>query len=144
MSKDVFSLLDAIHVSIYRPEFQPDDGVTHCNSFVAEVCESYGYKGLNGLLANEIIELVSQSPNWSLTPLDRCQELANTGTLIVAGLKADPHGHVNVICPGKPKNSGRWGTVPSVANVGKENFIGKGINWAFGDMPQCWAWRPTL
>lgn len=144
VGRDLFLLLDAIHLPLCRPEFEPLDGVTHCNGYVSEVCEIYGYKGLNGLLANEIIELVSQSPNWSEVPLERCQELANAGTLIILGTKGDVHGHVNIACPGRSKTSGRWGTVPSVANVGRENWIGKGCNWAFSDQPKAWAWRSTL
>jgi hypothetical protein len=142
--KDVFGLLDCIFAPLCRPEYQPADGQTHCNQYVAEVCEAYGYKGMNGLLANEMIALLSSSPNWSEVPMDKCQELANNGTLVVAGLRAEPHGHVVVICPGKPKTSGRWGTVPSCANVGKQIFIGKGVNWAFSDLPKFYAWRSSL
>lgn len=142
--KDVFNLLDAIFVPLCRPEYQPSDGTTHCNQYVAEVCEVYGYKGMNGLLANEIIALLSASPHWSEVPMDKCQELANSGALIIAGLKGEPHGHVAVICPGRPKSSGRWGSVPSCANVGKQVFIGRGVNWAFSDLPKFWAWRPSL
>ena len=142
--RDLLTLLDAIHFPLCRPEYQPYDGKTFCNAFVAEVCEIYGYKGLNGLLANEIIDLVSQSPNWSEVPLDKCQDLANAGSLIILGLKGDVHGHVDIVCPGRPKSSGRFGTVATVANVGKENWIGKGWNWAFSDAPKAWAWRSTL
>src|SRR4051812_10185419 len=103
MAKDLYALLDAIHLPFGRPEYQPANGVTHCNAFVAEVCEAYGPKGLNGLLANEIVELLSLSPNWTEVALERCQDLANAGTLIIAGIKGDPHGHVDVVCPGKAK-----------------------------------------
>lgn len=142
--RDVFALLDAINLPLCRPEYQPRDGVTYCNKYVAEVCESMGFKSMNGLLANEIVDLISASPNWSEVPPEKCQDLANGGTLIVAGLKGDQHGHVNIVCPGRPKTSGRWGSVPTCANVGKDVFIGKGINWAFSDMPKFWAYRPTL
>jgi len=144
MQRDVNALLDAIHLPLCRPEYQPKDGSTFCNKYVAEVCAAYGFKGMNDLLANEIIELISGSTNWSEVPLDKCQDLANAGSLVVACLRGEPHGHVNVICPGKPKTSGRWGSVPSCANVGKDVFIGKGINWAFSDLPRFFAWRPSL
>lgn len=142
--KDVFVLWDCIAIPLCRPEFQPKGGVTHCNQYVAEVCEAYGYRGLNGLLANQIADVLAASPQWSIVPIEKCQEMANRGSLIIAALKDQPHGHVNVICPGRIKTSGRWGEVPSCANVGKEVFIGKGINWAFSDMPKFYAWRPTL
>lgn len=142
--KDLFKLLDAIHLPLCRPEYQPGSGATHCNSYVDEVCQAMGWKGFAFLMANEIVDLMASSDQWSETPLDKCQFLANQGTLVIAGLKGNPHGHVNVICPGKDKTSGRWGIVPSVANVGKDVFIGKGINWAFSDLPKFWAWRPSL
>lgn len=142
--RDRLQLLDSIHLAFSRPEYQPSNGITHCNQFVTEVSEGCGFKGLSGLLANQIIDLISEHEQWSDCPIEKAQDLANEGTLILACLKADPHGHVNVICPGKMKTSGRWGNVPSVANVGKENFIGKGLSWAFSDMPKLYAWRPSL
>lgn len=143
--KDMIGLLDAIHLAYSHPEYAPNpDGTTHCNQFVSEVCHNYGFSGLEGLLANDIVKTLSSHVDWSEVSLEKAQDLANAGTLIVAGIQADPHGHVNIICPGKTKLSGRWGSVPSVANVGKDNFIGKGINWAFSDPPKMWAWKPSL
>lgn len=142
--KDLYLLLDAIHLPLCRPEYQPGGGLTHCNAYVTEVCSLYGFKGLEGLVANQIIDLLSTHDQWSEVPMSKAQELANKGTLIVAGFKADPHGHIDVVCPGREKTSGRWGQVPSVANVGKEVFVGKGINWAFGEIPKLYALRSTL
>lgn len=144
MAKDTLGLLDAIHLPLCRPEYQPGGGLTHCNSYVNDVCQGYGCKDFDGLMANQMIDLMDTSPSWSKVAMEQCQSLANAGSLVVAGLKADPHGHVNVICPGKEKTSGRWGNVPSCANVGKDIFIGKGINWAFSDLPTFYAWRPSL
>lgn len=142
--KDALTLLDAIHAAYSHPEYAPKEGVTHCNQFVNEVCTTMGFKELDGKMANDIVAILSKHPQWSEITIDRCQELANGGSLIVAGLQEDAHGHVNVICPGKEKSSGRWGQVPSVANIGKENFIGKGVNWAFSSTPRFWVWRQTL
>jgi len=142
--KDRLGLLDAIHLAFNHPEYAPAVGVTHCNQYVNEVCTTYGFKDLDGKVANEICDLLATHPQWVEISLERCQELANEGTLIIAGIKEEGHGHVNIICPGKPKTSGRWGVVPSCANVGKENFIGKGLNWAFNDLPKCWAWKQTF
>lgn len=143
--KDTLALLDAIHLPLCRPEYKPSGGVTHCNAYVDEVCQALGYKGFSGLLANQIIDVMaSTSDQWTSANIEKCQFLANQGTLVIAALKADPHGHVNVVCPGKEKTSGRWGNVPSCANVGAEIFIGRGINWAFRDLPKFYAWRPTL
>lgn len=144
--KDLLSLIDAIHLPLLRPEYQPhpDAGVTHCNGFVNEVCQNMGYKGFEGLLANEMIELMRRDGAWSEIPMERAQDMANAGSLIVAGLAEEPHGHVCVICPGREKMSSRWSLCPSVANVGKDVFIGKGLSWAFSVLPRLWAWRPSL
>lgn len=143
--RDRLQLLDSIHLAFSRPEYQPQpNGTTHCNQFVTEVALGCGFKGFDGLLANQIIDFICSNNQWSECPMDKAQDLANEGTLIIACLKADPHGHVNIICPGKMKSSGRWASVPSVANVGKENFIGKGLNWAFSDLPKLYAWRSSL
>lgn len=142
--KDILTLLDAIHLPLNRPEYQPGGGLTHCNSFVNEVCQYMGWKGFEGLMANQIIDLMSSSGDWSKVDMNQCQVLANAGSLIVAGLKADPHGHVVIICPGKEKTSGRWGNCPSIANVGSQVFIGKGLSWGFSNMPTFYVWRSTL
>lgn len=142
--KDYLNLLDLIHTAFSRPEYQPGGGLTHCNSFVSEVVTAYGFKGLDGHLANEIIDLLMVHPDWVSIGMEKAQDACNAGTLIVAGMKALPHGHVCLICPGKEKTSGRWGNVPSVANVGATNFIGAGINWSFSDKPALFALKQTL
>lgn len=142
--KDPLTLLDVIHAAFSRPEYQPGGGLTHCNQFVSEVAAAYGFKGLDGILANDVIDLLSTHQDWSVMSFDRAQDAANDGSLVIAGLKAAPHGHVCVICPGRAKTSGRWGPVPSVANVGAKNFIGAGINWAFSDLPKLWVLRSSI
>lgn len=142
--KDALRLLDIIHLAYSRPEYAPHDGVTYCNRFVSEIVSSMGFKGLEGLLANDMIDLISKHDQWTEVAMEKAQDLCNDGSLIVAGLKDQPHGHVSVCCPGKIKNSGRWGLVPSVASVGAKNFIGSGLNWAYSNPPTLWVWRLTL
>lgn len=142
--KDLLNLLDSIHFAFNHPEYTPAEGVTHCNQFVNEVCTIYGFNRLGGKLANEICEYLAEHPEWGELRMDKCQDLANAGSLIVAGIKSDPHGHVAIICPGKEKPSGRWGEVPSCASVGKMNTIGLGINWSFSSLPRFWVWRKTI
>lgn len=142
--RDILGLLDAIHIPICRPEYQPKGDTTHCNQFVSEVVSLYTGIHFEGMLANQIIDLLISSDAWLEVQMEQCQDMANRGTLIIAGFKNDPHGHVNVICPGKEKDSGRWGKVPSVANVGKDVFIGKGLSWAFSLKPRFWAWKSSI
>lgn len=142
--KDRLVLLDAIHLAFNHPEYAPKDGTTHCNQYVNEVCETYGFKGLIGRPANDICDFLEHHSEWKEIKLDEAQFLANEGTLIIAGNKGTPHGHVVVVCPGHLKFSGRWGSVPSCASVGWTNTIGRGINWAFAQMPKFWAWNRSL
>lgn len=141
--KDIYGLLDIIHEAFSRPEYQPSGGITHCNAFTSEVVSNFGFKALEGLLANEIIDLLSKNDQWSEVPLEKVQDLSNSGTLVILGFRGEPHGHVCIACPGKTKSSGRWGQVPTVASVGKQNMI-RGCNWVFSDLPKCWVYRTTL
>lgn len=141
--KDLYALLDAIHEAFSRPEYQPSGGVTFCNAFTAEVVSALGFRAISGMLANEIVDLLASSDQWSAIPLEKVQDLANQGSLVILGIHEDPHGHVCIACPGKTKFSGRWGQVPTVASVGAQNMI-RGTNWVFSDLPRCWAYRPTL
>jgi len=152
--KDILTLSDAIHLAFSRPEYAPQikrdekgaivSMTTHCNQFVNEVLSFIGFGDLEGKMANDIVDFIKAHPQWSEVSMDKCQALANAGTFVIAAIKAPVHGHVAIICPGKEKSSGRWGQVPSCASVGKENTIGRGINWAFSEMPSFYAYRPTL
>lgn len=141
--KDLYGLLDIIHEAFSRPEYQPSGGTTHCNAFTSEVVSAFGFKAMEGLLANEIVEALGASDQWSEVAIEKVQDLANSGTLIVLGTHGEPHGHVCVACPGKTKSSGRWGQVPTVASVGAQNMI-RGMSWVFSSLPKCYVYRPTL
>ena len=56
--------------------------------------------------ANELIDYMEK--NWQEVDLDTGLELANKGTVVVGGLKADPNGHVIVIYPGEKKFNGGY------------------------------------
>jgi len=150
--KDRNLLIDAIcetyDRAVIRPEgqgvFYPEGGRTFCNLVVSEIAEKMGCHDLNGLMANDICDLVSASSNWKKVLMQDTQAMANLGTFILAVQKDSPHGHVCVVRPGKDKFSGRYGKVPSVMNVGKDVAISKGVNWAFRDLPDFYAWGPSI
>ena len=85
---------------------------------------------------------MARTPEWNPIALGLAQDAANNGQLVIAGMKADPHGHVCVVRPGIAGTSGHWvgAVVPKVLNIGETNFIGKGLNFAFQEIPQIWAW----
>lgn len=157
--KDVIALIDAILDSYDNMVFIPSDGVTHCNEAVNSVCQALGYKDLVYKTADEIVAFLTGNSDWSEVPMEKAQDLANQGSLLIAGLDSkalnQAHGHVVVIRPGKPCYSGKWGPCPRVLNIGAENFIARakkgpltnqpcGINESFQPMPKIWVLRSSL
>ncbi len=176
---NIIRLIDAICVAWDNPDYYPEfeNGVlkkTHCNSFVNDVAKAVGCNDFfdpvtkQPLVADDIIRTISGSDHWQemrcagLAPdlmeiaLKSIQMWANQGYLTIAGstgsVLGSAHGHVTVIRPGIMKSSGKWGSVPVCANVGKEMFIGVakagvmkgepvGINNAFVPMPHFWSWK---
>jgi len=97
-----------------------------CSGFLKAVAARFGLV-LHGL-ANDIIDYVAA--NWSRAPDGAtAAQKAAAGKFVVAGLKAQPHGHVVIVVPG-PLNRGKyptayWGTL---GGVGRKNDT---INWAW-------------
>jgi len=141
----LFRLIDACCEAYDNPAFKPHDGITFCNQAVWFISERMGYSKFKPRLANEMVDLMKSSDEWSLVAIEEAQSYANQGRLVIAGMRADHHGHVVVIRPGLAGISGRWKiTVPKVVNVGSENFIGKSVNWAFQEKPEVYLWRQDL
>lgn len=158
--KDPIALIDAILDVYDNSKMLPEpDGTTHCNQAVDAVSQAVGYNGLAGKTADEIVSFLSTSLDWQLIPITQAQDLANEGSLLIAGIDSkalgQDHGHVVVIRPGKPCYSGKWGLTPRCLNVGQENFIARakkgpltnqaaGLNEAFIPLPRIWVWRGSL
>lgn len=178
-ANNLIRLIDAICVAWDNPAYQPvfENGElksTSCNLFVCEVAKEVGCEDFfdpvtqRPLMADDMIRKISGSDRWqeirvSGLPADAMtiglksvQMWANQGYFTVAGLTSaalgSAHGHICVVRPGVLKSSGKWGDVPTVANVGKENFIGRahsgvmkgipmGVNEAFIQMPKFWSWK---
>jgi hypothetical protein len=158
--RDIITLIDSICDAYDNQAFTPTpQGTTFCNEGVSTVCEAMGCHDLTGKMADEIVAFLNSSSNWSLVPLDKAQDMANEGSLLVAGLDSaalgQTHGHVCIIRPGKTVYSGKWGQCPRVLNIGAENFLGRakhgpltnqpcGLNEAFQPLPRIWCWGPSL
>lgn len=157
--RDLITLIDSICEAYDRPDLQPKDGVTHCNQAVCMVADAMGCKDLDFKDADEIIYFISNNPDWQEIQMNQVQEMANKGSLCIAGLDSralnSEHGHVVTIRPGRPVYSGKWGPTPRCLNIGAENFIARakrgpltamscGLNEAFVPMPKIWVWRPSL
>lgn len=158
--RDVLTLFDAICDAYDNPAYAPQaDGTTFCNLAVSEICSVMGYKSFAGLTANQIVAKIAADPQWSPVAFENAQDLANQGSLVVAGLDsqslAQAHGHVVVMRPGRPCYSGKWSQTPRCLNIGAENFLARakrgplrglpaGLNEAFMEMPKIWVWRGSL
>lgn len=158
--RDVVTLIDAICDAYDRNDYRPSpDGSTHCNQAVQSIAQAMGCQDLNAKSADEIVDFISSSDEWSDVPFERAQDMANQGSLLVAGLKSKDldaqHGHVVVVRPGKACQSGKWGLTPRCVNIGKSDFIARaqsgpltmmpvGLNDAFIPLPKIWVWRRSL
>lgn len=148
--------LEAVQDEIWDcGEFLPkeEDGqeVTYCNLGVQAVFNAFGYKGLDGKSADEIMAFMKSSKDFLVKPMQDCQFFVNEGTIIVAGLTAaqlgQSHGHVCTLTPGAEDYSGHWDKkVPVCLSIGRKEicFRLKGVNWAFVPEPEFYAWAPTL
>lgn len=157
--KNLIGLVDAIFDVYDNPDLLPKDNVTFCNVSVWLVAEALGYRTLTGKTADDIMKFIEDNEDWSDVPLEKVQDMANAGSLIIAGLTGkelnQDHGHVVVVRPGIPCYSGKWGKVPRVLNVGSENFVARakrgplkgmavGVNESFVPLPKFYVWRPSL
>ena len=114
---------------------------TWCNAFVAEVMRKYGYNGFDGKVANSIVSILQHDKQW----LCITAETWDKSSLVVCGASGEPHGHVNLLIEGEYVESGKWGKkVPLCANIGKTNFWGKGVNWAFQKEPTYYQWTNNI
>lgn len=173
--------LEAILTTWDDPRLAPvlNNGVlveTFCNVFVDQVaaklgCQSFFLKNDQRIMtADEMCDFLDTASDWheircAGLPAEQMslafsaiQGYANNGQFVVACAKStvlnSQHGHICVVRPGMLKTSGRYGEVPAVANIGKENFIalGKsgplknqpaGVNEAFQPLPKFYIWKPA-
>lgn len=157
--KNLIGLFDAIVDTYDRQEFLPSENVSHCNQAVEAVCNAMGCSDLDNKTADEILTYLLASTNWASVTMLRAQELANQGSLVVAGLNSEAlkqaHGHVVIIRPGLLCESGKWGPSARCLNMGAEVFLGRakrgpltgmpaGVNEAFLPMPLFYVWNASL
>lgn len=125
-----------LKMMVERMIFLPKNGETYCNFFVRDIArEWFGYPWLNNKTANQMYTFMLGNQHWVQYSWESGIRLVNEGKLVLACRDDQPHGHICVVAPEPAVGSGKWGMttgVPQCANVGKENFYGKGLNYAFG------------
>lgn len=123
------------------------DGIpeTFCNYALHVFMSKFGYSKFKGLLANQIIDYMNNHRDeWDYTRNHvEAHAAVNGGNIVIAGQKAENHGHVCIILPSEDMiYSGSWQTlVPLCMNIGKKNFFNKGISKAFGTPPTYYIYR---
>lgn len=158
--KNLIGLFEAVCETYDRIDFKPSpDGSTHCNQAIHAVAQKLGCDDLAGLTADEIVAFLGTSSDWQLIDMSAAQAYANQGSLVIAGLSStdlkQSHGHVVVIRPGIPCDSGKWGSVPRCLNIGAVDFLARGqsgvlmgmpvgVNEAFIPRPKFWLWSKSL
>jgi hypothetical protein len=158
--RDLIALIDAVCDAYDRADFKPNpDGSTHCNQAVQAIAEAMGCFDFKDLTADQMVDLMETSKRWQPVDFARAQDITNRGSLVVAGLKSNDlkqgHGHVVVVRPGHPCQSGKWGATPRCVNIGGHDFLARaqvgpltmmpvGLNDAFIPMPKIWAWEQSL
>jgi hypothetical protein len=150
MSKETLPvLIDAISEAYDNPSLRAANGATHCDAAVGYVLAKFGVKKYLGdaWTADSIIDDLAKNPIFKpVNGSKDAQRLANKGDVVIAGLKADPHGHVAVVRPGIAEWSNSWRRLaPKGMSIGPEaaTFIGKKLSWAFAKEPQYFLLRET-
>ena len=159
--RNIIGLFDAICDAYDRTDFKPNqDGSTHCNAAVHAIASTaFNYNGFRNMMADQIVQFMATGPDWQAIDMSAAQDAANNGSLVVAGLSGaelgQAHGHVVVIRPGLPCDSGKWGSVPRCVNIGASDFLARaqagvltnmpvGVNEAFIPKPKFYVLRSTL
>ena len=139
--RNLIGLFDAVCDAYDRMDFKPNpDGSTHCNQAVnAIAAAAFNYNGFRNMMADQIVQFMASGPDWSPITMEQAQDMANNGSLVVAGLTGadlgQAYGHVVVIRPGLPCDSGKWGAVPRCVNIGACDFLARGQSGVLTNMP---------
>ena len=135
---NLLRLIDAI-CEAFDSRMMPTEDATFCNLATQYVLARFNYTKMDGMTADQMFDFLTRSEDWSPVDMGDAQDLANAGRVVVAGMQADPHGHVVVIRPGRPEYSGKWATnTPKCSNVGLRPWgrIGDGVSFAFKEIPK--------
>jgi len=99
----------------------------NCSGYVKNIAKDLGIT-LTGQ-ANDIVEQIQKAPWIVLKSGVEAKFKAESGMFVVAGLKANHHGHIVIVTPG-PLSHGKYPTAywGSLGGVPKKNTT---INWSW-------------
>jgi len=108
----------------------------NCNRGVNHAFEELtGSKELANKNANNMVEQLEQSNNFTKINQNEVQAEANDGTIVIAGKKeTSGSGHVALAVPGKEESSTSWGGKAPVGmdTGGKKRWSSNGMNHSWG------------
>lgn len=143
MSKETLPILiDAICEAYDNPDYRASKGATHCDASVGYILSKFGVKKYlpDEWTANLIIDDLRKNPVFkTVNGSKEAQRLANKGSVVIAGIQENPHGHVAVLRPGIPEWSNNWRRLaPKGMSVGSDEatFIGRKLSFAFKKEPE--------
>lgn len=144
-------LTDLGKFCVSNPAWRASGATTHCNQSVQWALGVFGCHDFDGQLANKMLQGFAVDKRFhELHEFADAQQLANSGRLVIAGVRLAQHGHVCFLVPDNGKtmaDSASYGErVPFVANVGPEKFTGiKPLSYAFSvkNKPKLWLYEPN-
>jgi len=108
----------------------------NCSGYLKQVAAQLVVP-LPNVQANAIIDYLSSAPGWLQLGNDahRASLLSAQGYFVVAGLKAQPNGHVAVVVPGWAPQGfplGYWGSMRGAAHAGANQSLT--LAWTRSDL----------
>ena len=137
--------------ALKTPDFQPSEGVTHCNQAAAFIARTQGCHDLDNLMADEQYLAISHSNRWTSVNGAEATNMAIKDLLVVGCLPGkamrESHGHIVVIYPAPRQFSGSlMELVPMCCNIGKTigvMRISRAFPVEYGE-PDYYAWVPSI
>jgi hypothetical protein len=117
---------------------------TFCNMFVNDVMKYFGYAKFEGEMANDMFDIMNHQTPWKEVNALNAIEAVKNDFIVIAAQKADGHGHVCIITPGKGMSGTYNKVVPNCSNIGRTNFKDKLVSFAFRKEPTYFLYAADL
>ena len=96
---------------------------TYCSHGVRYIERTGGNNDYSGMRANDIINMLSNPQYGTQISAEEAVAYAKKGVTVIAGIQDQPSGHVAIVAPADLTKNKKWGSMPSVFNVGKVNGV---------------------
>jgi len=134
---------DLITKENWYPKIRFKSWVTYCNFAVNFIMENFSYFEFNNKFANDIVDIMTESPVWKPVSFVDGFISARSGKIVIASQKGLKHGHVAVLYPADfMQVSGSFGgEVPMVLNMGMTvGIVHLGFAFSKNPMPKLYLY----